>query len=393
MPFKHVLWLLYVGNVLNYLDRYVLAALLDDLKKPPLHMTDTQLGWLMTGFLIVYMCASPGVAWCAQRMRVSRVLALGVGVWSVATCASAWAPNASVLLGLRACVGVGEAVFAVLAPVWIQNHVSEDARPRALGVFFMAIPVGAALGYALGGGVSAWLGWRAALAVAGVPGVCLAYVLWRVDMPFSMPSEPVKSTQVLHALVRNRVYCTWVCVYAAYTFALGGLAYWMPAFLKREHGWDVVQATSVFGLITVCTGIAGTWCGVRVWEFLRVHTWRAYVWTACISIGCALPFVCGVLVWRNTWVVVLCMVCAQWFLFMLTSPVNAAILSSVQTDQKAFAMAFSTFCIHAFGDVPSPLLIGWLSDKSSLGAAMVCVPLALGVACVVLVWGLVKNLR
>src|SRR5260370_10951177 len=72
-------------NLFNYLDRWIVAALAESMKLSELRLSDGQLGSLMTGFLIVYMLAAPLFGSLGDRRSRPRLLALGVGIWSIAT--------------------------------------------------------------------------------------------------------------------------------------------------------------------------------------------------------------------------------------------------------------------------------------------------------------------
>ncbi len=138
-------------NLLNYLDRYVVSGIVPDLKAPPLGLSDSQIGLLTTAFMIVYMIAAPIFGALGDRGSRTRPIACGVFLWSIATLVSGFATTYSHLLGARAIVGIGEAAYVSIAPALLADSFSRSQRGRVLSVFNMAIPVGAALGYIVGG--------------------------------------------------------------------------------------------------------------------------------------------------------------------------------------------------------------------------------------------------
>lgn len=171
---KTALAVLTLINLFNYLDRYVVASLVESLKKAPLFLSDTQLGSLMTGFVVVYMLTSPIFGTLGDRRGRPRLLALGVGIWSLATALGGLARSFAGLFAARAAVGVGEAAYGTIAPALLADHFTVDKRGRVFAVFFAAIPIGSAAGYMLGGLMDQRFGWRAAFFVAGLPGLLLA---------------------------------------------------------------------------------------------------------------------------------------------------------------------------------------------------------------------------
>src|SRR6185369_7279820 len=100
-----------------------------------------------------------------------------------------------VLLFYRILVGVGEASYATISPGLISDTYEPARRNNALTIFYVAIPVGGALGYMLGGLIEHHWGWRYAFFCAGLPGLLLAVVL----LPFN---EPVRGQAEGKAVVK-----------------------------------------------------------------------------------------------------------------------------------------------------------------------------------------------
>ncbi|HTV50822.1 MAG TPA: MFS transporter, partial [Steroidobacteraceae bacterium] len=378
----HGLVALTIVNLLNYLDRYVISALLPDLRGAPMHLTDTRAGALMTGFLLVYLCASPLFGALGDRGARIRPLAVGVLLWSLATGLSGMARNYLQLLASRAAVGIGEAAYGTIAPALLADYFPLGSRSRVLAVFGMAIPVGAALGYVVGGLVDHWYGWRAAFYVAGVPGLLLA--LWISQLPDpprgaqerTSPRDSERTGLALYAgLMRAAPYRLTVLGYAAYTFAVGGLAYWMPTFLQSTRGVPAAQASTGFGAIVVVTGFVGTLAGGWLGDYCLRYSREAYLWLSALVTLLAVPFASVALTARDPHIFYPAIVLAELLLFMSSGPVNSAIINLAAPAERASAVALSVFLIHLLGDVPSPLLIGMISDAAhSLAIAVQIVP-------------------
>src|SRR5271154_7159298 len=161
-------------NLFSYLDRYVVSGVLESLKHSDLGLSDTNLGSLMSGFLVVYTLLAPVFGALGDRGSRPRLIAIGVACWSFATALSGFAVNFLTLFAARACVGIGEAAYVTIAPSLLSDFFPIRLRGRVMAIFFCAIPVGSALGYVVGGLVDKSYGWRAAFFVAGVPGLVLA---------------------------------------------------------------------------------------------------------------------------------------------------------------------------------------------------------------------------
>ncbi|HUN74012.1 MAG TPA: MFS transporter [Steroidobacteraceae bacterium] len=377
-------------NLLNYLDRYLVSALVPDLERAHMGLTRFRLGMLMTGFLVVYMCFAWLFGVLGDRRSRPRVIAVGVLLWSLATTLSGFARSYVHLLIGRAVVGIGEAAYGTISPALLADYFPRSARGRVFAVFFMAIPVGSALGYIVGGLMDHWYGWRAAFFVAGLPGLALTlWVLHLPDPPRGIQEEsPERQPEALSrtavtvywSLLKRLPYMLTVLGYAAYTFAVGGLAFWMPDFLESVRGIPAAQATTGFGAIVVVTGFIGTFVGGWLGDYWLKSSREAYLWLSALTALGAVPLSILALAAGTPVMYYSGIIAAELLLFMSTGPINSAIVNLVAPAERASAVALSIFLIHTLGDVISPPLIGALSDRSSLGSAVLIVPVAI-VAC------------
>lgn len=380
-------------NLFNYIDRYVVAALVETLKsKEGLSLTDSEAGLLPTAFILVYMLTSGMFGSISDRHSRPRLIALGVAVWSLATAVGGFATGFFSLLAARALVGVGEGAYGTIAPSLLADYYPRALRGRVFAVFFAAIPVGAALGFILGGWADARVGWRGAFFIAGFPGLLLAWAALRLPDP-PRGSQDVEGAGEAPAaggrrgllaayapLLRNRPYVATVAGYTAATFAAGGLAFWMPAFLTRVRGASPAEATMQFGAITVGAGLFGTWIGGVAGDRLLRRTRHAYLWFSGVTTLIAAPLVWFALTLESRPLYLAAIVVGELFLFASTGPINSAIVNAVPARQRVAAVALSILSIHLLGDAASPWLIGAVSDRTSLGFAVLMVPVAIAVS-------------
>lgn len=384
---NYALLILTFINLFNYLDRWVVAALIESIKKSELQLSDTQLGFIGSGFIVVYTLTSPIFGTLGDRRSRPPLIALGVAIWSLATASAGFARGFVSLFMARASVGVGEAAYGTIAPAMLADHFPIEKRGRVLAVFFAAIPVGSACGYVLGGVVDHYLGWRAAFWIAGAPGLLLSLLALKlVDPPRGQYDAPIAARtagpwyESYLDLSRNRTYILAVLGYGAYTFALGGLAFWMPAFLERVRGMPRSEATVSFGVIALVTGIVGTFAGGWLGDYFLRRTKQSYLWVSGIATLIAAPFTYLAVSAKTPAVYMTGIVLGEIFIFMSTGPVNSAILNAVPPAERATAIGLSVLVMHLLGDIPSPPLIGILSDSSSLERAFLIVPVAIVVS-------------
>src|SRR3989454_4032984 len=181
-----------VLNFLNYIDRYILAAVLPRVQSE-LALTDFHAGLLAPAFLVVYFITSPVFGALGDRISRTRLMAIGVGAWSLATAATGMMRSFVQLLIARSFVGIGEAAYATISPALLSDYFPRAQRGRAFAVFYVAIPVGAAAGYLLGGTLERAFGWRAAFYAVGWPGIELALLALRVPDPVRGATEEPSS--------------------------------------------------------------------------------------------------------------------------------------------------------------------------------------------------------
>ena len=380
-------------NLLNYLDRYLVPPLVPDLERA-LGISHAQAGWLWPAFMVVYMIAAPVFGAWGDRGSRTRPIAIGVAVWSLATVLSGLARSYPQLFASRALVGIGEAAYAAIAPALLADYFPASTRGRVYAVLNMALPVGAALGYVLGGLIGHHFGWRAAFFLCGAPGMLLAAVMLALPDPVRGAQDaPAVQPHGRHAaaggiaaavtvylsLLRRTPYLLLVLGFAAYTFGLGGLGFWMPTFLEEVRGVPADQATIGFGAIVIVTGFLGTLAGGWLGDYCLKRSRQGYLWFSAVTTLAAAPVALLALTAPAPQIYYPAIVIAELLCFMSTGPINAAIANIVSPLERASAMALSIFAIHLLGDVPSPPLIGHLAVTGSLGRAVLMVPVALAI--------------
>jgi MFS family permease len=376
-------------NLFNYIDRYIIAAISETLRHSTLHLSDLQYGLLGSGFIVVYMLTAPVFGALGDTGSRTRLIAVGIAIWSVATALGGLAWSFASLLAARALVGVGEAAYGTIAPSLLADLFRKEFRGRVFGVFFLAIPVGFGLGLAIGGLMDTHFGWRSAFFVAGAPGLVLAVLALRLydpprgAMDEGAPRGAPPLREAYAALLRNRPYVLTVLGYAAYTFALGGMALYIVKFLERVRGLSEGHASVGFAAVVVATGLLGIALGGWLSDRLLLVTKQSYLWVSGIATLIAAPLALAGLTSAVPAVYWTAIVTAQLLLFASTGPVNSAIVNVVPPEIRATAVAVSIFAIHILGDVPSPSLIGAISDATSLERAVLIIPVALLVSGVI----------
>ena len=360
-------------NLFNYLDRYVLAAVLTPVQTD-LRLNDAQGGFLASAFMLGYFISSPVFGYLGDRTARKWLIAFGVFFWSVGTILSAYCHSYGTLIACRVLVGLGEASYATLAPAWLADLFPSERRNNALTIFYVAIPVGSALGYGAGSLALLHGNWRDGFFWAGVPGIILALLLLFLREPQRGAADPVADPAAPNTpqaaptwrdtfrLFRIADFNLVLLGYTAYTFALGAFAVWGPKFLYLRHHLELHKADFFFSLSLAASGLVGTLVGGLLATAWQRRNPAGYALLLALSIAAAVPVAAAAFLSASLPVSMACLAGAMFLLFLSTGPTNTLIVESVPVALRASAMATSIFVIHLFGDFGSPPAIGKLAD-------------------------------
>jgi MFS transporter, Spinster family, sphingosine-1-phosphate transporter len=384
-------------NLLNYIDRFVLSAVEPKIREE-FGITRTQSGYLPFIFIISYMICAPIFGWLADRFSRWLIVGFSVLLWSAATAASGlagfhvdptvhhwWSSSWALLVGIglspfvvmlltRMFVGVGEGGYGPTAPTIISDLYPVSRRGYVLAWFYVAMPVGGALGYVVGTAVGASWGWRSAFFIVTIPGVMLG--LWTLFM-----KDPPRGTaDVGHAikglpkladythLIKIRSYVLNTLAMAAMAFSTGGMSYWMPDYLEAKVGLGgrglPENAGMIFGIITAVAGLGATILGGLAGDKLRDRFGGSYFLVSGVSIMLAAPFMIAMLYvpFPYAWGMLFASI---FFLFFNTGPANTALANVVSPTVRASAFAINIFVLHLVGDAPAPYVLGMIHDHFS----------------------------
>jgi MFS family permease len=364
--------LLLAINLFNYIDRYVLAAVEPVIRKE-FFGTDNPnarswMGLLATAFLVSYMVTAPIFGWLADRMSRWIIVGVGVIIWSLASGGSGLASVYGVLLATRIFVGIGEAAYGPSAPTIIADLYPIERRGSVLAWFYMAIPVGGALGYMLGGHVASLLSWRWAFYVCVPPGILLGLWAFAMRDPRRGAAQTNQATPRQSSLQRYLIflgtpsYVLNTLGMSAMTFAVGGMAYWMPDYIHEFRGVpDLDRVNLIFGGMTAVAGLLATLLGGIVGDKLRSRWSGSYFLVSGIGMLVGFPVFLLVLVtpFPAAWALIFV---AEFCLFFNTGPTNTILANVTHPAIRASAFALNIFVIHALGDAVSPPLIGKITD-------------------------------
>lgn len=375
-------------NILNYADRSVLAAVQTKIQ-PEFHLTDAQLGLLGSSFLFIYGLATLPLGMWADRSIRKNVVALCVGIWSVATALAGFTRDFLQLFLMRSVLGIGEAGYAPASLSMIGDYFPKAQRGRVLAIWSIGNIIGTALGQIVGGRVAVTLGWRWAFYLVGIPGLITAFLIWRAAEPqrgaFDQEEETAESTSATHGhasigkdfgealikIIRIPTYWILIGAFIASFFTVGAALFWINTYIVRDFHIGEDVAGAITGVTLAIGSLVGTLLGGWIADRLqrRMPQGRLLVSTISFLLGAPLTFLALSIhdLIPFAGVFTLAIMC----LSLCLGPLNAVIQDIIEPQIRATAIGIVLLVAHVLGDAASPLLIGAISERSSLGIAFI----------------------
>jgi predicted MFS family arabinose efflux permease len=369
---RYVLILLLVVSLLNFVDRQIMAVLLEAIKKE-FRFSDTQLGLLGgMAFAVFYSILGIPLASMADKFNRRNIIAVTLSLWSAMTAVCGLAVGFVSLFLARVGVGVGEAGSSPASYSLVSDYFPSERRATALAVLGMGIPLGVLTGFLVGGWVNQFFGWRSAFMVVGLPGVALAGLL-RLTLRepqrghYDVQSAPSQapSIRATFKYLWSRRACLHLCLASSlYGLSGWGAGIWQPSFFIRSHGMTSGAAGTwlafVFGLSGACGAFLGGAIGDR--QFRRTHDPRWYLWISSAGILVAIPAVFLVYLWPTPIPAFLFLIAPTLLGHMYLGPVMAMLLGIAGSRRRALASAIYSFFVNLISMGLGPLIVGMTSD-------------------------------
>ncbi len=355
-------------NLLNYIDRYSFFAVGTQIKSA-FGIDDFWYSVLGVAFMVVYTVVSPLMGFLGDRYHRRMLLAAGVGLWSLATVGTAFSRDFSQMFFWRALLGVGEASYGVIAPTLLSDLFPVERRGRAMGLYYLALPLGGALGYGIGSWIGQEFGWQKAFLVVGLPGILAALAALVIVDPGRGASEGLHLSAKLdrpkfHDYLHIFAIPTFLlntAGMAAVTFATGAYAVHGANFYQIVRGMSMKEAGTSIGVLFAIAGLLGIALGTFLADFLFRFTRKAYLLLASWAVAIAVPLGIFGILEPNRGLSLGALFGAMILLSMVLGPCNTVIANVVPADRRASGYALYIFLIHVFGDISSPLILGAIS--------------------------------
>jgi len=383
--------ILFIINVLNYADRYVLPAVLPKVKQD-LGLTTIEEGLLGSSFLLVYALATvPLSAWADRSVR-KHIIALCVGIWSIATTLGGFSRNFWQLFSVRTVLGIGEAGYGPASISLLGDCFTKAQRARVLSYWSVGNLVGAAIGFTLGGLIADALGWRWAFYMVGIPGLITAYLAGRMfepergvfDQEVGAVAEDygVDEAARLHTgfgkdfwhtakkLFQVPTYLAVIGGLVFSFFTIGGTSFWLPTYLVNTFSLTVGKAGIITGAVLVGSGLVGTVVGGWLADYMQHRRPDGRLLVSALGFLIGAPLVLITLLIHNLPLFIALFAIGGISLSFCTGPIFAVVQDVIPPHARATALGFTGLCAHLLGDAAAPSIIGLIADRSTLGLAL-----------------------
>ena len=411
-------------NILNYMDRTILPAVLPHLQKD-FQLSNTEAGLLGSSFLLIYAIAALPLGMWADRGVRKNIVAICAGIWSIATALAGFTQNFIQLFITRAVLGIGEAGYAPASLSLIGDLFPKEQRGRILSIWAISNLIGTALGLTLGGIVADKLGWRWAFYMVGIPGLIAAFFIWRAHEPprgvfdrsedeaeeqteqsigEHTASRPKNITQWAADLGRTlrhflHIPTYWVLLVAfIFSFFITGAAqFWIPVYLTKAFQLSAAQAGSLAGGTLAGGSLLGALIGGWLADMLqqRRPQGRMLVSMSAFLLGAPLTLIALSLHQLIPFIIIFAFAIIS--LSLCLGPLNAIIQDVITPEMRATGLGLILLLAHLFGDVTSTTVIGILADHFTLATALritapICLLIA-GLVCIIGVRTVAKDMQ
>jgi MFS family permease len=402
---NYALGVLFLGYVVNFVDRSILSILLEPIKLE-LALNDTQLGLLGgLAFAVFYTTLGIPIAALADRWSRVKILSIAMVIWSGMTALCGLAQSFTMLLLARIGVGVGEAGASPPSHSLISDYFPIETRATALSIYALGIPFGSMVGNFVGGWGAEALGWRTTFVLVGLPGVLIALFIWftlrepprgMADAGKAAPAAPKEDVpapdvkDVLALLWARRSFRHIAFAAGLHAFVGYGVGTWNAPFLIRSHEMPISEVGSWLALISGI-GAIGTFFGGYLSDKLaeRYNDRRWYMWVPGWSTIIMVPFQFVAYLYEGIWAVIPALMAVSILGGMYLGPSFAMTQALVTLRMRAVASAILLFVLNIIGMGMGPYLVGIASDLLNPSFGIHSLRYALCLAVLVNVWAAV----
>ena len=357
--------------ICGFIDRIIMQVLVEPVKTE-FQLSDTQMG-LLTGLAFAVLNVGLGlwVARIAERRRRMTLISIGAVLWSIATAACGLVNNFMQLVLARVSVGVGEAVGLPSSSSIISDYFPKEKRTTAMSVLFLAPPIGAFIGFVVGGLIAQQYGWRATFWIAAIPGMLLAVLATLTvgepqrgrydDLGDKIDEVPSFAAVLRRVWVRYSLRHMLAGSVVASMVGFGVNAF-LTAFLMRRFGYSLAEAGLISGFIAALPASVSVYAAGWLADRIGRRDARSYGFIPGISLLLSAPlYILAVTRTDPTYAVVLLGI-ATLFMYAYLGPTQGVFQNMMHPRMRVTSFAFNSMLYSLIGNGLGPLLVGAFSD-------------------------------
>jgi MFS family permease len=380
----YVFILLFLLYLFDYMDRMVVVSLFPYLQRD-WGLTDTQCGLLVSAVYWAIVLFSFPVSLLIDRWSRKKSIGLMAVLWSLATAACAFTKNFSQLFAARTAIGLGEAGYAPGGTAMISALFPEKKRALLVGIWNSSIPLGSAIGIALGGYIAVHYGWRQAFGLVALPGFIVAVLFFFIrdyktvelvktretDQACPVPTK-LSPRDVVRELARTPSLLLTYIGFAGNTFLTTSLLSWLPTFFHRFENLPMQQASMKGGLVMLLAIVGSPLGGYLADKWLKKRANARLLFSAISSTVTAIIFVLAFGFFSGG---------LQYALFLIGGVAAIAFASSaiavtqdvVHPGLRAVSYSICVISQNLLGSSLGPIFTGFISDRFDLKTALTLV--------------------
>jgi predicted MFS family arabinose efflux permease len=366
---RFALAVLLAVNLLNFFDRQLPGSLGEPIRRE-FGLSDTALGFLGTVFTLFYAAVGLPAGRLSDRWVRTRLIAIGVAVWSLLTAASGLARSYSALFVTRLGVGLGEATCAPASLALLGDLYPPQKRGRALAVFMLGLPLGLFLAYVVSGYLGQALGWRRVFLLACIPGLFTAVLALMIKEPVRGAADHGPAALTPHPAPFRAVLAIptmiWIIASGAlHNFNMYAINAFQTPFLQRFHQLDLKQANMVSAIVLGAVGVAGLLFGGWAGDRLRERRANGRLLLAAMASLLTAPCVLAALAQPKGALLpfMLLMGTGGTMMYVYYATVYASIQDVIEPRLRGTAVALYFFAQYVLGASLGPMGTGMLSDR------------------------------
>ncbi len=390
---NYIFLLLFLLYMFDYVDRMVITSLFPFLKAD-WGLSDTQCGMMVSAVYWSIVLFTFPVSILVDRWSRRKTIGMMAVVWSIATAAGAFTQSFRQLFVARTVIGVGEAGYAPGGSAMMSALYPQEKRAFMMGLWNASIPLGSAIGVALGGIIAAHWGWRHALGIVAIPGLIIAILFFFIKDYKTIGLEKTV-TKLEKATERKKVRMSVRDMVAEFIskpsliltyFGMAGVVFtttslltWLPTYFHRVQGMDEGPAglkSSAVMLFAIIGAPLGGYITDR-WRKKRINA-RLLLPTITSLISAVLLFLAfSVFEGQFQYLILLSLGISITAFIAATAAVTQDV---VHAGLRAISYAIAVVIQNLLGASLGPIVMGAISDATNIETAFTFLPIALLIA-------------